>query len=65
MREKIARDIENIDRYFPEDIIQEGSKLYSSPQTAERHRRKQFTVSKDSGAKTLTAKGREKIKAYN
>ena len=34
MREKIANDLENIDRYFPEDAHLPGSKLYSSPQTA-------------------------------
>ena len=34
MRSKIKEDIQNIDRYFPLDAGLEGSKLYTSPNTA-------------------------------
>ena len=65
MRQKIAKDIENIDRYFPENAVLPDSKLYTSPQTAQKMRRKEFQVPKSSQNKTLTARGKDQIKQYN
>ena len=38
MRDKIAEDIQNIDRYFPPHATLESSKLYTSPHTPAKQR---------------------------
>lgn len=40
MRDKIAEDLENIDRYFPADATLEDSKLYTQPHSAQKYREK-------------------------
>ena len=38
MRDKIAEDIQNIDRYFPAHATLDHSKLYTSPHTPHKQR---------------------------